>query len=249
MTDGQAGRVAEVLRLVDRQPSSGPHASPFIDRLHRLCAAALVAIPASGAGVSLANPSGTGHEAGTVAAWAGVNSRELENLQFSLAEGPCVEASTSFRPSLEPDLGGAGLRRWPAYAPAAFLLGARAVFALPLQVGAARVGVMDLYRDRPGSLSADALTDAFVFADVALALLLQSRDPDAESSFEAGMDELVAPRLVVYQAQGMVTVDLGVGLSEALLRMRAHAYAVGRSLEDVAQDIVDGSLVLERDRR
>ncbi len=239
-----------MLALVDRQPSSLPQASPILDRLHRLCAVALAAIPASAAGVSLVGRDTARHGAGAVAAWAGENGRQLEDLQFNLAEGPCVEASTWFRPSLEPDLAGvAGLRRWPAYAPAASLLGARAVFAIPLQVGAAQLGVMDLYRDEPGSLSDSAMRDAYVFADVALGMLMESRDPDNEALFEASMDELVAPRLVVYQAQGMVTVDMSVGLEEALLRMRAHAYAVGQSLDELAQQIVDGAVVLDRDPR
>jgi len=43
---------------------------------------------------------------------------------------------------------------------------------------------------------------------------------------------------VVHQATGIVKVQLGVNIAEALVRLRAHAYAAGRSIEDVARDVV-----------
>ena len=61
------------------------------------------------------------------------------------------------------------------------------------------------------------------------------------------LDDALAPRLEVYQAQGMVMVDLGVGVDEAMARLRAHAYAVERPIADIARDIVAGNLILERD--
>ena len=57
---------------------------------------------------------------------------------------------------------------------------------------------------------------------------------------------MLVPALEVYQAQGMVMVDLGVSLAEALVRLRAHAFVEGRPVGDVARDIVAGRLRLER---
>jgi hypothetical protein len=47
---------------------------------------------------------------------------------------------------------------------------------------------------------------------------------------------------VVHQATGMITIQLGISLAEALLRLRAHAYASGRAVSAIAADVVDRRL-------
>ena len=76
----------------------------------------------------------------------------IEELQYTLGEGPCVEAHTLNRVVLEPDLAHPSVPRWLAFTPHAVEAGVRAVFAFPLQVGTARLGALDLYRDGPGGL-------------------------------------------------------------------------------------------------
>jgi len=241
---GRVERLATLSQMVDREPPVRGHSPGLISSLNSLCAVALREVPASGAGLSLtAGQPG----AGSAAAWAGHNAQELEELQFSLGEGPCIEAVDVRRPAFEPDLTTTGSRRWPLYAPAACALGARAVFAVPLQMGAARLGVLDIYRDRPGSLTAAALRDVLILAEVALALLLESQRTRNRASFENGMNEVVGHRTVIYQAQGKVMVALGISLPEALSRLQAHAFSTGRTLAEVAQDVLDGTTVLDKD--
>ena len=86
-------------------------------------------------------------------------SRTIEDLQFALGEGPCVDAHRDQRPVLEPDLLAALEPRWPAFGPLVLEAGGRAVFAFPLRLGAVRVGALDLYRDRPGRLTDDQHAD------------------------------------------------------------------------------------------
>jgi ANTAR domain len=122
-----------------------------------------------------------------------------------------------------------------------------AVFAFPLQVGAARAGALDVYRNTPGPLTPDGLAQAFTFAEVAMGLLADGEYSIAGSRRSADLDDALAYRLEVYQAQGMLTVDLGVSITEAMARLRAYAYAEDRALSDVARDIVGGKLKLDRD--
>ena len=103
---------------------------------------------------------------------------DVEELTLTLGEGPCVDAFTG-GPVLVADLTAPWrLARWPVFAPAAARAGVRAVFALPLQVGAIRLGVLDLYRAQPGDLDREQLADALVLADTACALLLDAAQPD-----------------------------------------------------------------------
>jgi hypothetical protein len=121
--------------------------------------------------------------------------------------------------------------------------GARAIFALPLQVGAIRVGVLSLYRARPGPLPVGELADVLVFADVALHLLLDSASGISDSpAYKPLLAGLSDRRAVVYQATGMISVQLGVSLDEALARLRAHAFAASAVLGDVADDVVSRRL-------
>lgn len=202
--------------------------------LRRLCVSAVRTLSVSGTGVSLLSDSGVRG----VAAASDDGSVALEELQFTLGEGPCMTAFADRRPVLESGMGVSASARWPAYWPAASAKGVRAVFAFPLQVGAARLGVMDVYRDEPGHLSKESLTLALSYADVAVRTLLDGQRTAPTGGVAAGLDEALAYRLELYQAQGMVMVQLDIALDEAMARLRAFAYAHDRSLVEVARDVV-----------
>jgi GAF domain-containing protein len=162
----------------------------------------------------------------------------IEQLQFGLGEGPCVDAYHQDRPVLEPDLDEPSTPRWPAFAGPAVEAGVRAIFGFPLHVGAVRLGALNLYRDRPGPLSDDQHADALVMADVAAQalLLLQAEAPPGElaAELESGADFHFA----VHQASGMVAAQLDVSVGEALIRLRAHAFGNDRALAGVSEDVV-----------
>jgi hypothetical protein len=163
---------------------------------------------------------------------------ELEELTLTLGEGPGVDAVAG-GPALAEDLNSAECAaRWPAFAPAAIDAGATAVFALPLQVGGIRLGVIDLYRARPGPLHHDQLADALLLADTACALLLEPM-LDEQPPLHGREPELAGPlHPEVHQATGMMIVQLGVNAAVALVRLRAYAYSHERRLRDVAADVV-----------
>jgi hypothetical protein len=227
--------------LVQFEPVVGDDRPGTPGLLRRLCTAVTHEVPATWAGISLVED---GQVGGTITG-SDAHARGLEGLQFDLGEGPCVDSVRARRPVLEADLGGAGFGRWPAYAPAAYQYGARGVFAFPLQLGGVCVGVLDVYQDRPEPMPADAVGSALAFADLAMDMLVDSQATAAAGQVEPGIDEVLAPRLEVYQAQGMVMVDLGVSLTEAMARLRAHAFTLGRPLGEVARDVVAGRLRLE----
>lgn len=242
-------RVAEILSLV--ADGGGERAALPA----RLCAACMSALPVSGVGVALMTVDGP---SGVVLAATDERARELEELQFALGEGPCVEASGGGRPVLEPDLVVAGSPRWPRFGAAVLDAGVRAIFAFPLQVGAVRVGVLDLYRDSPGPLTAPDLAEALAFADAATVVVLNLQDRDGHGDTPSALIEPVDDRAVVHQATGMIAIQLGISLAEALLRLRARAYASGRTVSGIAADVVsrrlrfDGSepdITTQRDRR
>lgn len=243
--------------------AQGP-ADGVVDQLRSLCGLAVTTLPASGAGLSVV----TKDRQHSLLTAADPASERLEELQFVLGEGPCVDAADSRRPVLVADLDEEGPRRWPAYTSAMAEAGVCAVFAFPLQVGAARLGVLDFFRTQPGHLTGPELTRAFALADAAVAILLDAHDrsgggsgldgrgldgpgldgpglnggrgPDGgpESDSGSGLEGMPVGPSELFQAQGMVMVQIGGTLAEAMSRIRAYAYAENRRLHDVARDIV-----------
>jgi hypothetical protein len=203
---------------------------PGVDKLCADCVTELTSIR----GASVMTVSAGGARAAPVV--SDQISAEVEDLQYTLGEGPCVDAVSQGRPVLVDDLATveSGLR-WPAFAPSAAAAGAAAIFAFPLQVGAIRIGALSLYRDRVGILPDREFAAALIFADAATLLLL-SGGVDGEPPVALGR------RAAVHQATGMVTAQLGVGIAEAFVRLRAYAYVQGRPLDEVARDVVERRL-------
>lgn len=171
----------------------------------------------------------------------------IEQLQYDLGEGPCVDAYNQDRPVFEPDLADPAEPRWLAFTGPAVDAGARAVFGFPLHVGAVRLGALNLYHDRPGDLTDDQHTDALVMAEVAAqaVLLLQAEAPPDAVAVE--LETNANLQYVVHQASGMVAAQLDVTVGRALIRLRAHAFGNDRTLTDVARDVVDRRLRFDAD--
>ena len=162
----------------------------------------------------------------------------IEELQYTLGEGPSVDAYHEDQPVSEPSLASAGTPRWLAFTSPAIEAGAQAVFSFPLHVGAVRLGSLNLYRDRPGSLRDEQHADALVVADIAAqtVLLFQANAPADRlaAELEAGGEF----QYVVHQASGMIAAQLDVNIAQALIRLRAYAFGNDRPLTEVAEDVV-----------
>lgn len=208
------------------------HAGGEAIRVSHVCAATISATGVGAAAVSMvldASPRETVYTSAQLAS-------DMAELAVTLGEGPDALFDS---PSLVADLAAAEYQtRWPLYAPAAVSAGVRAVFAFPLRVGGAGVGLMALYRAEPGILGRDQLADALVLADTVLALLLDS-GRTAQPLPDDRRSEQVGPwHPEVHHATGMITVQLGVTAAVALVRLRAYAFSQDRRLSEVARDVV-----------
>lgn len=173
-----------------------------------------------------------------------------EALQFTLGEGPCIETHMERRAVLAEHLGASGpAQRWPVFAGQAWEAGIRAVFTFPVLLHEQVVAVLSLYRAAPGALSATGKRMAAAYAVAAAVLLLH----DAHTLFASGgqdRDEvaaLVPPSLaVIAQATGFLVSRLGLDEHQALARLRAHAFVVQRPLSEVADDLLQRRLPVEK---
>jgi hypothetical protein len=206
----------------------------------RICELCVSILGISGAGIAMVTKSGN---RGVVCATDDVSAR-IEELQFTLGEGPCVEAVTTGVPVLIADLlepNGAAVDRWPVFMEGAEAAGVRAVFAFPLRIGAIIVGALDLYNDQPGELDGVQFPAALMAADAAALALLQI-DTDGLTGFSDDFALRGSYQMQVHQATGMVQVQLDVSTEEAFLMLRARAFTLGLPLAQVANDVVNGWL-------
>jgi hypothetical protein len=231
VTDDQGDALRQHTRAVlDSEPNLVPDVSMGLDRL---CRAAALELALDQVSVTVITDGGSS----VLVAASDHTGLSIDELQFDLGEGPAQDTYAARRPVLVPDLRDSQ-GRWPGFAPAAIERGVLGIFAFPLQLGAVRFGVLTGVRAAAGVLGPQELTACLIFAEVATELLLDSSptgahpDPDLRSAIHT-RDE-------VYQAQGMVMVELGVTLEVALARMRALAFADGMSLQQLAADIVSG---------
>lgn len=229
-------RVSAVLKAVAEADVDG--VASLVDQV---CVAAVALLSLRGAGLSLMVEGNLYGSAG--ASDPGIV--EVQELQLTLGQGPCVDAWTTRAPISEPDLADPVQARWPVFAHAAVRAGVLAVFAFPLHLGAIRIGVLVLYRDRPGALSSDELGYGLVLADVASHVVLGLQTGAPSEVLHEALAREPAHWAEIHQATGIVSVQLGVPLSEAFVRMRAHCFAEDRMLREVGRDIVSGRLRLD----
>ena len=203
----------------------------------QVCRAYVVGLDIDGAAISLLTASTSNQMLCATDATAEL----LEELQFSLGEGACVEAALTGRPVLVPDMyHSTEASRWPTFAAAVVEQSeVGALFAVPLQWATTNLGVLDLYRTAPGSLSDAQLRDAMSAADMAALMFLAVRTDPGDGAW---LDHSVHGRMEIHQATGMVLVQLGVSAQDALARLRAYAFLEQRLLSDVAHDVVSRRL-------
>lgn len=172
----------------------------------------------------------------------------LDDLEFTLGEGPATDASRDGQLSLVSDVRRLAPERWPVFAPGALELGVRGLLCVPLQWGALHLGALTGYRSTPWPLCEQATEQALSLADSLTGFLLSG--PVALAgvhvpTYEADAFDL--HRTEIHQATGMLSTALRVPLATALLRLRAFAFSEGRPVCDVARDIVHHGLTLPAD--
>ncbi|MGV9425903.1 GAF and ANTAR domain-containing protein [Streptomyces sp. NPDC003656] len=237
--DGTPLEARERLRVTEILTAAGgtdPERVP--EALCRACAGLL---PVTGASVSIAG----GPSVRVTWCASDRTAARLAEAQYTLGDGPCQSALDDAVAVLAADLTqGPDSRRWPVFAGEAVALGVRAVFSLPLGVGRTTIGTLDLYRDRPGGLSASELRialwtrDAVTFAIMDLQPGHDAGDRPADEGVAPWMQASEADHSEVYRAVGMVMVQLDLDPEQALDRMRARAFAESRTVSEVAHDIV-----------
>lgn len=187
----------------------------------------------------------------------------LDELQFLLGEGPCLEAFAKNRPQWWADMtvSDSARARWWAFAIDAIGLGVRAVFAFPVNVGSRPLGVLEVYRRVAGALTdreEQRLTDYAAAVGHTLMgnwYVHAARTGSAPNALNTvaivGADNAGGhpfSRAGIHLAAGIIAVQLNIPAGEGLDRLRAYSYGQQRPITEVAADVIGRRLSFEHHR-
>lgn len=210
----------------------------------RLCTACVDVLSVTGAGITIMG----GDQAGPICV-SDQSVAALEDLQYTIGQGPCRDAFHTGRSIHAAHLDAAAQARWPSFVELARKSGIGAVFAYPLTADGAKVGVLTLYQQDEGDLSPAQHDDSMALAEVLTETVLSLQDDAAPGTLAFGLDGAVQYRAEIYQASGMVAIQLSIAAAEALLRIRAHAFANDQTVAETAKQIVARRLRLPNDHQ
>jgi hypothetical protein len=142
----------------------------------------------------------------------------------------------------------AATTRWPAFTRAAARLGVTAVFAYPVQVGAARAGAVVLHRCAPAPAADPPHADILALVQATTRLVLAILAEVPSDGVPAAIHDATIDRATVHNATGMVAAQMNVSVLDALVTLRARAFADGRTVGDVAADVVARRLRFDQPR-
>ena len=171
-------------------------------------------------------------------------SEAVEQMEYTLGEGPCIAAYQSKAPVFDADLAENGTDRWPEFRRGALAAGMHAAFGFPLLIEQICIGALNLYHDQPGALTEDQVADALVVAQFASRTVL-AWQADAPPGTVAWQLEQIPNGVQVHQATGRISVQVGISLDDALVLLRAYAFSHDRPIGEVAADVAAGHLRLD----
>jgi GAF domain-containing protein len=205
------------------------------DVSHNLCDPFLELLSMTGGSITVL---GQAEHPSTICTSDGVAAR-VEELQFDLGEGPHWEALRTGVPVTVADVATDSCARWPVFGPAvATATSARALFSIPVTLGAVTIGVVDLYRIDPGDLGPQELAMARRLAGSVAAPALRTAMRSAGKEEDTALREVPEMRREVHQATGMLLAQLDTTATDAFMRLRAHAFCTGQPVGDVAHAVV-----------
>jgi GAF domain-containing protein len=216
---------------------------PLRDTLTFIAEYAVQAIPgADGAGLTMLEAD----RAQTVVASAEFV-HAVDDVQYSLGEGPCLLAVSSQQTQTSGSLGGD--RRWPRFGPRIGRMGVHSVLSLPLLLPDQVVGAMNVYAHAKNAFDADAIRVGEMFARPAAASVHNAQVLAQSQRLAGQLGEALTNRAIIDQALGIIRSRTGAGADEAFDRLRTMSQTQHRKVWEVSQALVDESVRRARARQ
>ena len=216
---------------------------PLEDLLTRVAELAVRAIPgADGAGLTLLEES----RSNTIVATAGfVNA--IDDVQYSIGEGPCITAAAEARTVLSGSLGADP--RWRRFGGRVARMGVHSAVSLPLLTPDGVVGAMNVYAHVKDAFDARSAELGELFAAPAAIAVQNAQLLEQTRRLAAQLTATLETRMVVERAVGIVMSRSGVSEEEALQRLRTLSQHEHEKLVTIARNLVEEAVRRARNHR
>ena len=230
-SNGALDRWAKALGSITDTPSA-TWTAPFIGLL-----------AADGASVAT-----FGDVLGSETLWSsGPVAARLDEAQFDVGEGPGWDAVRTRTPILVEALDDQGMMLWPAFVSVAEHDHVKGLFVFPLLVGPLSLGTISVFTLTRATLSSEEVVLMMTVAETQARSVLRFAVGQAADESDAG-DGRPHSRRVIHQATGFVISQLGLSAAEAYLVLQGRAFADGRSMSDLSDDIIHGRVEFTTDQ-
>jgi anti-anti-sigma factor len=228
---GDAGETDPITWQATRLAANSARADAVADTLSRMTVLIPEVITAcDGASVTLRRPDYL-----MTAAASDDTFRDLDDIQYADRQGPCLEAATigvqTHASALTDE------QRWQSFTPQAREHGIESILSSPLIVDDQPMGALNLYSRTPHSFLPIHLDLANVFA-TQTAILLQEPELTTGREFDDRIQDALASRDIIAQAQGVLMARLGTDADAAYVALRRDSVRTSIPLRAGAGKIV-----------
>jgi GAF domain-containing protein len=169
-------------------------------------------------------------------AFTGELALHLDERQYEVGHGPCLEAATSSVNVSVPDM--STEERWPDWARAAQQAGAHSSLSIALPVHERVSGALNIYATEPHAFDDDAISLARTFAGYAAVALANVHLYETQAQLAAHMQKAMKSRAVIEQAKGIIMAERRCSPDEAFAILGRLSQDSNRKLRDVANALV-----------
>lgn len=162
--------------------------------------------------------------------------RLLDEQQYEVLDGPCLEAIRAARVVVSEDL--SVEKRWDGYPAMAVVHGVRSVLSSPLMVGSSPIGALNLYAVAAGAFTPDSRVAAGQLTALAAATVTAAMRHFDETTLTDHLRSALSSRSVIDQAIGIIIGMQRCPPETAFDILRTVSQNRNIPLREVAADLV-----------
>ena len=178
--------------------------------------------------------------------------RAVDDVQYGLGEGPCIEAVASGQTQTSGSLGGEA--RWPRFGPRIDRMGVHSVLSLPLLLPAKDggdhvVGAMNVYAHAKDAFTPDAVRVGELFARPAAVSVHNAQVLAQSQRLAEQLAHALTHRAVIDQALGVLMSRSGATPEQAFDKLRVMSQTQHVKVAEVSRVLVDEAVRRARSRQ
>jgi GAF domain-containing protein len=163
--------------------------------------------------------------------------REVDTIQYTLGEGPCISAAAEQATMRSGSLG--GVQRWPRFGPRVGRMGIHSVLSLPLVTPDGVFGAMNVYAHAKDAFDERSEVLGELFAAPAAIAVQNAQVLEQAKRLTASLQGALSTKAVIDQALGIIRSRSGASSDEAFARLRAMSQTRNVKLAVVAESLVE----------